>query len=72
MDTNKFNYSKLRGKIKEKFHNQRNFAESMNMSHVTLSGKINNKVGWNQTEMIKACYLLDGDTTNILEYFFRH
>lgn len=71
MEINKFDYSKLRGKIKEKYQNQRNFAMLMQMSHVTLSSKINNKVGWNQNEMIRACILLDGCTDNILLYFFK-
>lgn len=65
-----FDYSKLRGRIKERIGNQRNFASLLNVSHVTLSAKLNNKVGWSQKEMIAACIILDNGTHNILEYFF--
>lgn len=65
-----YDYSLLRKRIKEKYVNQREFAQKMNMSHVTLSAKLNNKVNWSQSEMIKACDLLDQSDKNILLYFF--
>lgn len=36
-----FDYSKLRGKIKEVFGTQAKFAKAMGMSTVTLSAKLN-------------------------------
>lgn len=53
-----FDYSKLRGKIKEVFKTQENFAAAMLMSTVTLSAKLNNKIPWTQGEMKQACDLL--------------
>lgn len=53
-----FDYSKLRGKIKEVFGTQENFAVAMVMSTVTLSAKLNNKIPWTQEEMKQACDLL--------------
>jgi len=53
-----FDYSKLRGKIKEVFGTQEKFADEMKMSTVTLSAKLNGKVDWTQVEMNLACDLL--------------
>ena len=39
-----FDYSKLRGKIKEVFGTQAKFAKAMGMSTVTLSAKLNGTV----------------------------
>lgn len=54
-----FDYSKLRGKIREVFGTQESFAVAMKMSTVTLSAKLNGRVDWTQTEMNLACDLLD-------------
>lgn len=53
-----FDYSKLKGKIKEVYGTQENFASAMLMSTVTLSAKLNNKISWTQAEMNLACDLL--------------
>lgn len=53
-----FDYSKLKGKIKEVFGTQEAFANAMLMSTVTLSAKLNNKINWTQEEMNLACDLL--------------
>ena len=53
-----FDYSKLRGKIKEVFGTQEKFADAMSMSTVTLSAKLNGRVDWTQAEMYLACDLL--------------
>ena len=53
-----FDYSKLRGKIKEVFGTQEKFADAMSMSTVTLSAKLNGRVDWTQAEMNLACDLL--------------
>lgn len=52
-----FDYSKLRGKIKEVFGTQEKFADAMSMSTVTLSAKLNGRVDWTQAEMNLACDL---------------
>lgn len=66
----KFDYGKLRGKIKEKFNTQNAFADAMGVSAVTISDKLNNKVQWTQKEMDMACSLLDIDSAEIPIYFF--
>ena len=43
-----YNYSKLLGKITEKFGTQGNFAKSMNISERSLSLKLTNKVPFKQ------------------------
>lgn len=53
-----FDYSKLRGKIKEVFGTQEKFADAMSMSTVTLSAKLNGRVNWTQAEMNLTCDLL--------------
>lgn len=49
-----FDYSKVRGKIREKFNTQDEFASAMGFSKTTLSYKLNNKVEWTQKEIEKA------------------
>lgn len=46
-----FDYSKLRGKIREVFGTQESFAVAMKMSTVTLSAKLNGRVDWTQAEL---------------------
>ena len=53
-----FDYSKLRGRIIEKFGTMRSFAESMHMHANTLSRKMGNTLVWNQEEMLRAMDLL--------------
>ena len=64
-------YSKLRGKIKEKFVCNLNFAIKMGISERTLSLKLNNIVGWKQSEIFEACDLLNIDYSEIYIYFFK-
>lgn len=54
-----YDYSKLRGKIREVFGTQESFAVAMKMSTVTLSAKLNGRIDWTQAEMNLACDLLD-------------
>lgn len=65
-----FDYSKLRGRIVEKYGCQRNFAEAFPMSERTLSLKLNNLVFFKQPEIHRACQLLDIPNTDIPAYFF--
>lgn len=65
-----FNYSKLSGKIKEKYDTQAKFSQAMGVSERTLSLKLNNKISWNQDEIIKACDLLEIPAKKIQAYFF--
>ncbi len=65
-----FNFSKLRGKIREKFNTESAFAEAMGMSSPTLSAKLNSKVCWTDQDIVKACGLLDIPFEFIPVYFF--
>ena len=65
-----FNYSKLLGRIKEIMGTQETFAETMMLSEKTVSMKLNNKIAWKQTEILKACELLDIPPEDVYLYFF--
>lgn len=65
-----FDYSKLRGKIREIFRTQAAFAAEIPMSTVSLSEKLNNKVAFTQKEIDKACALLQITKEEIPIYFF--
>ena len=65
-----FNYSKLLGRITEKYGTQYNFAKAMDMSEHSLSVKLNNKNPWKTTEIVKATELLNINTSDIPSYFF--
>ena len=47
----KFDFSKLKGKIKEVFNTQAIFAKEMEMNESTLSNKLNNNVEFSSTEI---------------------
>ena len=66
----KYDYSKLRGKIREVFKTEYNFAISMNLSKATISAKLNNAVEFSQSEIEKACCLLEIESSEISAYFF--
>ena len=65
-----FDYSKLRGRIVEKFGSQSSFAEAFGCSERTLSMKMTGKISWKQSEMIKALSLLGLSDEDVQEYFF--
>lgn len=65
-----FDYSKLRGRIREVFGTDSKFAKAMNMSNQTLSAKLNNKVPFTQNEIRKSCILLKIEDDQIPAYFF--
>lgn len=65
-----FDYSKLRGKIREVFGTQEAFAKELQMSTATLSDKLNNKSDWSQAEIDKSIRLLMISKEDIHKYFF--
>lgn len=65
-----FNYSKLKGKIREKFITQSAFAKELGISSVSLSAKLNNRVEFSQTEMDKSCELLEVPKDFIPIFFY--
>lgn len=65
-----FDFSKLRGRIKEIYGTQTAFAVAMLMNDATLSNKLNNNVEFSPKEIIRACILLYIDNKEINTYFF--
>lgn len=65
-----YNYSKLLGRIVEKVGTQSNFADQMQLSERTISLKLNGKISWKQSEIIKACSVLEIEDQDIPAYFF--
>ena len=52
-----FEYAKVKGKIREKFGTQADFASAMGLSATTISDKLNNKSPWTQKEIDSAWIL---------------
>lgn len=65
-----FDYRKLRGRIREVFKTEASFAEQIQMSSTSLSGKLNNKVEFSQSEIDRAVRLLSIPQAEIPLYFF--
>ena len=65
-----FDYSKLRGLIREKLKSESKYAELMNLSLASVSGKLNSQTPFSLSEIDKTIELLNIDTKDIYEYFF--
>lgn len=67
-----YDYSKLRGRIVEKFGTLKAFSNAMGWSERTNGLKLNGSVEWSQNEIIKASALLDiaVGTEEMQLYFF--
>lgn len=65
-----WDYSKLKGKIKEKFSTQDNFAEALGMSRTSLSQRLNNQLEFSQNEIARAMNLLGEDEANMVQFFY--
>ena len=65
-----FDYRKLRGKIKEVFGTQAEFAKALGISGATLSLKLNNFYDFTQKEMAASMLLLHEPAHSVDKYFF--
>lgn len=65
-----FDFSKLRGRIKEIYGTQILFARAMLMNESTLSHKLNNNVEFSPKEIYRACLLLNIKSEEIKAFFF--
>jgi transcriptional regulator with XRE-family HTH domain len=63
-------YSKLRGRIRERFKSQADFAVAIGKSVCAVNQKLNGKSEWNAQDMRKACDVLGIDPADIPAYFF--
>jgi hypothetical protein len=65
-----FDFSKLRGRIVEKFGTLERFAEAGDHSKGWISNRMNNVVPWDCQEIDEACEMLDINPEEIPAYFF--
>ena len=68
----KFDYSKLIGRIVEKFGSRKAFAEACGFSENTMSQKLSGKMSITTNDIVKwsSPELLDIDNNDIPQYFF--
>lgn len=66
----KYDYNKLKGKIKEVFETQDKFAEALGRSSATINERLNNKKQFTQDEINDAILLLNIQAEEIKQYFF--
>ena len=64
-----FDFSRLRGRIVEKYGTCDNFAAAMGRTKVWMSSRLNNTVQWRSAEIRKAAELLDIPDAEIPAYF---
>jgi transcriptional regulator with XRE-family HTH domain len=67
-----YDYSKLRGRIVEKFGTMSSFAEELGITLVAVSNKMNNKTGFTRSDIEKWASLLDISSSDYDVYFFAH
>ena len=65
-----FDYSKLRGRIREKFKTESAFGKAMGLSHNSISKKLNGRIMFVQDEIDRAIVLLEIPDDEISTYFF--
>ena len=65
-----FDYSKLAGRIREKFGTQKAFAEKLGIAECSLSLKMTGYSYFSQAEICKAVKLLDLEPGSVTDYFF--
>lgn len=65
-----YDFSKLRGRIKELIGSENEFARLLNVSHASLSAKLNSKVPFSISEIDNSIQILKIDVNDIYEYFF--
>ncbi len=63
-------YSKLRGRIRERFGTEQAFAEAMEKTISQMSLLLNGKAVWRQVDIKKACDILGIADSDIGQYFF--
>ncbi len=65
-----YDYSKLKGRIKECFSNQSEFAQQLGLSDASLSYKLNNKKVFDQDQIKKAIEIFNLSAQETMDYFF--
>lgn len=65
-----FDYSKLKGRITEKFGKQENIAKHLSYGYTSLSMKLNNHVSFSQEDIIELSRVLEIPGDQVSLYFF--
>ena len=63
-------YSKLRGRIVEKYGSQRSFAKALGKTEQTVIAKLNGKSEFSKADIIEWCNVLEIAEIDIPAYFF--
>lgn len=73
MEKVRYDYNKLRGRIKEYFGTQENFADSLGISATALNNKLNEKlnVNFSQDEIFYAIQRLNIKPDELVDIFFK-
>ncbi len=66
----RFDYGKLRGKIREVYQTERCFAKALGIGRVSFSKRLNNRLDFSRIEMLRACDLLGIGQAEVGSYFF--
>lgn len=70
METVKFDYRRLRGRIREVFGTETKFAKKLGISRTSMSQRMNNASEFSATEILNASRLLEIPAADIPDYFF--
>ena len=65
----KYDYARLRGKIREKHGSEKSFARALGVSAATLSSKLCGHIGFTQGEIERSASLLGIGKELIADYF---
>lgn len=65
-----YTYSKLRGRIVERYGTIGNLGKALKLSKTSMSAKLNGKTGFDQKDIIEWSKLLDISNDEIGTYFF--
>jgi hypothetical protein len=65
-----YDYSKLRGKIREVYKTQSNYAKDLGIGRVSLSKRLNSQLQFSQDEILNSIKLLGLNNKDIPSYFF--
>jgi len=65
-----FDYSKLRGRIREVFHTETRFARELGISKVSLSAKLNGRQNFSLNEISKMSHIFNLKEKEMFEFFF--
>lgn len=70
MEKLKFDYSKLKGRIKEKNFTLNEFSNLIKISRTALYHKLEKDVEFTESEMFRICKVLNIEISDVNSYFF--